>query len=146
MLKVKIYTEDTDHNGMVYHANHLRYFERARSEHLNQLGLLKQELFKEDGLRFVVHSLEMKYLKPLLLEETYLVSSQLKCEGCYRFIFDQCIFSTDDKKFANARVTVALIDDKNKLVAIPQTIVEKVARRPHLGPVIDSDFRYQQAV
>jgi acyl-CoA thioester hydrolase len=67
VLPVRIYWEDTDASGVVYHANYLRYFERARSEWLRALGYDQEAMRVEQGIAFTVASLEIRYLRPARL-------------------------------------------------------------------------------
>jgi acyl-CoA thioester hydrolase len=66
-LPIRIYWEDTDASGVVYHANYLRYFERARSEWLRALGHDQESMRTRHGVAFTVASLEIRYLRPARL-------------------------------------------------------------------------------
>jgi acyl-CoA thioester hydrolase len=73
---VRVYWEDTDAGGIVYYANYLRYFERARTEWLRHAGLVQSEL-KQDGLgMFVVTHVELGYEAPARLDDALLISVQ----------------------------------------------------------------------
>jgi acyl-CoA thioester hydrolase len=66
---VRVYYEDTDFGGVVYYANYLRYFERARTEWLRSLGVDQQRLAAEDGLQFVVRRAEIDFLRGARLDD-----------------------------------------------------------------------------
>lgn len=66
---VRVYYEDTDFGGVVYYANYLRYFERARTEWLRSLGVDHQRLAREDGLQFVVRRAEIDFLRGAKLDD-----------------------------------------------------------------------------
>ena len=66
-LPVRSYWEDTDASGVVYHANYLRYFERARSEWLRALGYDQEAMRVEQGIAFTLAGLEIRYLRPARL-------------------------------------------------------------------------------
>jgi len=66
---VRVYYEDTDFGGVVYYANYLRYFERARTEWLRSLGVDHQRLAREDGLQFVVRRAEIDFLRGARLDD-----------------------------------------------------------------------------
>jgi acyl-CoA thioester hydrolase len=66
---VRVYYEDTDFGGVVYYANYLRYFERARTEWLRGLGVEHQRLAREDGLQFVVRRAEIDFLRGARLDD-----------------------------------------------------------------------------
>ena len=73
-LTVRVYYEDTDFTGIVYHANYLRYMERGRTNHLRLLGADHRALFEETakeapGFAFVVRSMTIEYLKPARMDD-----------------------------------------------------------------------------
>lgn len=63
-LTIRVYYEDTDAAGVVYHANYLRFMERARTEWLRSLGFEQDDIARRDGVMFVVCSAAMEFLKP----------------------------------------------------------------------------------
>jgi acyl-CoA thioester hydrolase len=68
-LPFRVYYEDTDAGGIVYHANYLRWMERVRTEWLRTLGVQQTEVAAQQGLQFVVSALEIRYLKPARLDD-----------------------------------------------------------------------------
>ena len=68
-IPVRVYYEDTDAGGIVYYANYLRFFERARTEWLRALGATHGEMEAGDGLLFVVRDLAIEYRKPARLDD-----------------------------------------------------------------------------
>ena len=66
---LRIYYEDTDAGGVVYHANYLRYAERARTEALRQAGIPHAELVTNHNVMFVVHRAEIDYMRPARLDD-----------------------------------------------------------------------------
>ena len=72
-VPIRVYWEDTDAAGIVYYANYLRYFERARTEWLRGLGF-GQEALRRDGVAFVVSETTLRYLKPARLDDVVDVS------------------------------------------------------------------------
>jgi acyl-CoA thioester hydrolase len=66
---VRVYYEDTDFGGVVYYANYLRYFERARTEWLRGFGVEHQRLAREDGMQFVVRRAEIDFLRGARLDD-----------------------------------------------------------------------------
>lgn len=70
---VRIYWEDTDAGGIVYHANYLRYMERARTEFLRSLGLEQRKMHLEGAPVIVVSSIEMKFVRPAVLDDALTV-------------------------------------------------------------------------
>lgn len=74
---VRIYWEDTDAGGIVYYANYLKFFERARTEWLRHLGIEQQALRQQTGGAFVAASADIRYLKAVRLDDMLLVSARL---------------------------------------------------------------------
>lgn len=68
-LTFRVYYEDTDAGGIVYHANYLRWMERVRTEWLRTLGVQQIDLAAQQGLQFVVSELEIQYVKPARLDD-----------------------------------------------------------------------------
>lgn len=66
---IRVYCEDTDAGGVVYHARYLQFMERARTEWLRELGFEQDRLRAEEGVVFVVRSVQMDFLKPALFNE-----------------------------------------------------------------------------
>ena len=81
MFPVRIYWEDTDAGGIVFYANYLRFFERARTEWLRSLGLEQQKLREQSGGMFVVTEARLRYLRPARLDDALLVTAQLQQAG-----------------------------------------------------------------
>jgi acyl-CoA thioester hydrolase len=77
VLPVRIYYEDTDAGGIVYHSNYLRFAERGRTEMLRLLGLHQHQLHTESGLAFAVYKGDVHYMKPAKLDDVLLVESTL---------------------------------------------------------------------
>ncbi|WP_313083857.1 tol-pal system-associated acyl-CoA thioesterase [Pulveribacter sp.] len=74
---VRIYWEDTDAGGIVFYANYLKFFERARTEWLRSLGLSQQALRELTGGMFVVTDARVRYLRPARLDDELFVTAQL---------------------------------------------------------------------
>lgn len=78
---VRVYWEDTDAGGIVFYANYLKFFERARTEWLRHLGLEQQRLKQDTGGMFVVSATEVKYHRPAQLDDLLQVSALLQSKG-----------------------------------------------------------------
>ena len=78
---IRIYWEDTDAGGIVFYANYLKFFERARTEWLRHLGLEQQHLRETTGGMFVVTHTSLRYLLPARLDDVIRVSAQLQDKG-----------------------------------------------------------------
>lgn len=86
---VRVYWEDTDAGGIVFYANYLKYFERARTEWLRALGLEQRQLQHDLGCIFVVSDVQLKYPHPARLDDQLLVSAQLTEMGRSSFTIQQ---------------------------------------------------------
>ncbi len=89
------YYEDTDAGGIIYHANYLKFAERARTEFLHELGMTNKELFQEDGM-FVVSRIEIDYKKPAFLEDELQIATSVEKLGAASLVLDQCIMKGND--------------------------------------------------
>ena len=76
-LPVRIYWEDTDAGGIVFYANYLKFFERARTEWLRSLGIGQQALREQTGGVFVVSDVQLRYLRPARLDDQLIVTASL---------------------------------------------------------------------
>ena len=75
---LRVYWEDTDAGGIVFYANYLKYFERARTEWLRSLGMQQQRLLDEAGGMFVVTGAQLRYLRPARLDDELIVTTCLR--------------------------------------------------------------------
>ena len=94
---LKIYIEDTDFQGFVYHANYIKFFERARSDFLSNNNI-SQEQHRNDGFVFVVKKIEIDYLTTSKLGDTLIVQSSVYKKSNARMIFNQKIINQIDNK------------------------------------------------
>lgn len=78
---IRIYWEDTDAGGIVFYANYLKFFERARTEWLRSLGLEQQRLREQSGGMFVVTDTQVQYRRPARLDDQLLVTASLQSGG-----------------------------------------------------------------
>lgn len=109
---VRVYYEDTDAGGVVYHANYLRYLERARTEGLRQLGYSQQQLRDAAGVLFVVVSCSMEFKQPARLDDLLEVRSNVRLTGAASLEFVQDIYRQGDAPvlLVTATVRVACLE------------------------------------
>jgi len=93
---VRVYYEDTDSGGVVYYANYLRFLERARTEFLRSLGFEQDRLAAEEGVIFVVRSLDIDYLRPACFNDRLMVSAAPNELSGAGLRFSQRIWRADD--------------------------------------------------
>ena len=130
-LIVRVYYEDTDAGGVVYYANYLKYIERARTEHLRELGFELATIANESGLVFVVKSVKADYLLPAFLDDTIEVQTSIELVKHASLIFTQKITNIEKNTVLfNAEVKVVSVLKNNlKPCAFPQEILEKLNGR-----------------
>ncbi|HZW24515.1 MAG TPA: tol-pal system-associated acyl-CoA thioesterase [Gallionella sp.] len=95
-LPTRVYYQDTDAGGVVYHANYVNFMERARTEWLRTFGYSNAGLMTELGVMFVVRKLELNYLRPALLDDMLSVTAQLKDVGRSRITLVQTVLRGDE--------------------------------------------------
>ena len=129
-LPVKIYYEDTDAGGVVYHANYLRYMERARSEWLAQIGYEHRELAEKANAAFVVSSLDIRYKVPARLDDRLEVRTTPTRLGPVRIVFEQeVVFPDSGVVAAAATVEVACVDPgSGRVTRMPRDLTGTVVR------------------
>ena len=89
---IRIYWEDTDAGGIVFYANYLKFFERARTEWLRALGIHQRTLREQSGGMFVVADAALKYLGPARLDDELVVTAQLQEAGRAGMVLAQQAF------------------------------------------------------
>ncbi len=122
----RVYYEDTDAGGVVYHANYLRFFERARTDWLRSLGVYHTQLRNEDQVILVLHSLSINYLSPALLDDELHVSVSLISMTRASFIINQTLSRVSDSKpiATLINVKVACLNSLTmKPTRLPQSLV-----------------------
>lgn len=113
-LPVRVYYEDTDAGGVVYHANYLRFMERARTEWLRQLGVEQDWLAQEHGVVFVVGSIDIQYRKPARFNEQLFVTANVSQIGRASIAFAQAVLRPvaqgEMERLTTATVKVVCVD------------------------------------
>ena len=123
---VRVYFENTDAGGVVYHAEYLKFLERARSEWLRHLGFDHHGLASEHGVVLVVSSLAIDFARPARLDDMVAVSVRLESLGKVRCVFAQEV-RRDDEVLVKARVTVASVTGEGmKPIEIPAGLRKKM--------------------
>lgn len=109
---VRVYYEDTDAGGVVYHTNYIKYFERARTEWLRGLGFSQARLAREEGVLFTVVNLTTDFKRPARLDDELVVRCTAELAGAASVHFSQEIWRTGDppELLAAGAVKVACID------------------------------------
>lgn len=115
---VQVYYEDTDHSGVVYHANYLKYFERAREAVIGPERLVA--LWREDGLGFAVYKAEIHYQEGAQFGDRLDIRSTVIRESDYRLVWHQEAWRPEGVKPAvRAVIHLVCVDRANRLKPIP---------------------------
>jgi acyl-CoA thioester hydrolase len=123
---VRVYYEDTDAAGIVYYANYLRYFERARTEWLRASGFEQTELATRHGVVFVVRSIAVDYLRPARFNDALDISVELDLVSASQISMLQRVVRRDDT-LVEAVVRVVCVNlVAMKPVRIPKPLLEKI--------------------
>jgi acyl-CoA thioester hydrolase len=123
---VRVYFENTDAGGVVYHSEYLKFLERARTEWLRHLGFDHQALARNHRVSLVVTSLAVDFTKAARLDDNVAVSVHLESLGKVRCVFLQEIRREDDV-LVRAKVTVACVTADNfKPIEIPEALKKKM--------------------
>jgi acyl-CoA thioester hydrolase len=120
ILPVRVYYEDTDFSGIVYHANYLKFCERGRSDMLRVIGIAHRELSRS-GLAFAVRRMNCDFLKPAIIDDLLDVVTRPAEIGGARLVLDQSVLRADETLFT-AEVTLALIDATGRPRRLPEAL------------------------
>ena len=127
-IPVRVYYEDTDAGGVVYHANYICYMERARTEFLREHGLSVREMH-EMGIIFPVVAIEANYRAPARLDDLLEVKTQIAAMKNSSFVAAQQVVRKEDGKLlVDARVTLACVNTDMRARRLPEEIRELFAK------------------
>ena len=119
--KVKVYYEDTDSGGVVYYANYLKFFERARTEFLKSLNLSNKMLLTNHGVLIVVKSCNIEYIKSARLEDELEIISSVTSKTKTSFIMKQVV-KLDKVLINQAETHLVIVNQEGKPVQIPKIL------------------------
>lgn len=125
---LRVYYEDTDAGGIVYYANYLKFFERARTEWLRELGI-NQAFFLEQNIGFVVRKVEMDNIASAKLDDLLDVNSTITTLKRASLVFNQQITNQAQQLICTATIRIACVNfqshnsQKVKPMAIPESIL-----------------------
>jgi len=138
-LTVRVYYEDTDTGGVVYYANYLKFFERARTEWLRHLGIAQQALRDTTGIQFVVASAAIDYHAPARLDDEVLIHTRIGKLGRVALTFEQQAWRKPAENdaapvelLASGQIKVGCVDQASlRPVALPATLRERFKAFAH---------------
>jgi acyl-CoA thioester hydrolase len=126
ILPIRIYYEDTDFSGAVYHANYLKFCERARSDFLRLSGIHHRDLHwheTEGRMGFVVRRMVCEFLKPARIDDLLEVETRFRELAGARMELDQTVKRGEETLFS-AAVTAALVDRHGRPKRMPRQMTE----------------------
>ena len=126
-LPIRVYYEDTDTGGVVYHSNYLNFMERARTEWLRSLGFEQDELRREHGVIFAVSAVNVAFHKPARFNELLAVTVEVQRCGAASLTLAQQV-QRGGEALASGEVRVACIDAERFVpVPVPESVAGKLA-------------------
>lgn len=129
---LRVYYEDTDASGVVYHASYLRFFERARTEWLRAQGFGQEQLRSESALAFTVASLQIDFRRPARLDDELRIETVVQAVRRASLVFAQTLLRhADGEVLSEAQVRVACVAAADfRLLPLPRDLFA------HLAPVV----------
>jgi acyl-CoA thioester hydrolase len=125
-LMVRVYYEDTDFTGVVYHANYLKFFERGRSDFLRVLGVHHHELqTHEDRIAFAVAHIDVRYLAPARIDDVIAVRTRISCMRGAQFLLEQ-VCERDGATLCEGRINVVCIDGTGRPRRLPKDLAARL--------------------
>lgn len=126
--RVSVYYEDTDFSGLVYHANYLKYCERAREHLLGRDELVR--LYRETKTGFVVYKAELLFKEGAVFGDELEVRTTVTLQSDYRAVFHQPVYRVGGSTpLVEATIHLVTVDGQNKLVRLPATVIEMARQR-----------------
>lgn len=115
----RVYAEDTDLMGIVYHANFLCFFERARTEMLREKNWSLTQMASEYDRHFIISDVKMQFLHPARLDDLLLVSTDIMKRGSCSILFEQNLRNQHNMLLCEAQVKIVCVDSAMKIQRIP---------------------------
>ena len=128
-LLVRIYYEDTDFSGLVYHARYLHFLERGRTDYLRCLGVAQSALLSADdeGLVFVVHRMEIDFKSPARMDDILAIATSTEKAGGAKMVLTQEI-RRGEQLLIQARVIIAVVNASGRPRRLPEGLAAKFKR------------------
>lgn len=126
-LQVRVYYEDTDAGGVVYHSNYLNFMERARTEWLRNIGFEQHTLIEKDEILFAVRKVSIDFHKPALFNELLNIKTHIADQRKASLVFKQVIFNQSEEIICKAEIKIACLNSTTmKPEPIPETIISEL--------------------
>ncbi|GMR08065.1 MAG: hypothetical protein BMS9Abin26_1070 [Gammaproteobacteria bacterium] len=125
-ISVRVYYEDTDRGGVVYHSNYLNFMERARTELLRSYGIEQDDLLEQDGIIFAVHNVEVDFLKPARFNDLLQVTAEVIDNSRASISFLQQV-SCDNEVMCSGQVKIVCLNAASfKPVPVPGHLLTSI--------------------
>lgn len=126
-LQVRVYYEDTDAGGVVYHSHYLNFMERARTEWLRHIGFEQNVLIAQDKILFAVRKMNIDFHKPAHFNELLNIKTRIIDQRKASLIFEQIIFNQFEEVICKAKIKIACLNSNSmKPEPIPETILSEL--------------------
>jgi acyl-CoA thioester hydrolase len=136
-LALRVYYEDTDFSGHVYHASYLRFLERARTEWLRAIGFEQRDLKRSEAITFAVRRIEIDYVRPAAMDDALTVHTRVRRIGGASIDFEQKI-ARGAETLVEAIVSVALLRS-GRPARMPMAMKTRIVRAARAGMSERSD-------
>lgn len=125
-LDIRIYYEDTDFSGIVYHANYLKFCERGRSEMLRLTGIHHSDLDRQ-GIHFVIRRMQCDFQAPARIDDVVRVETSVQRVSGARMVLAQVV-KLDDQVLFEAEMTLALINGAGRPQRVPPDMMRAMSQ------------------
>lgn len=125
-LTQRVYYEDTDFSGAVYHARYLHFMERARTDYLRCLGVQQSDLFanSDEGLAFMVHRMEIDFKAPARMDDIVTIVTRTEKAGGAKMILQQEI-RRGEQSLISAKVVIAVVNRNGRPRRLPEELAKQ---------------------
>lgn len=125
-LYQRVYYEDTDFSGLVYHARYLHFLERGRTDYLRCLGVEQSSLINvdEEGLVFVVHRMEIDFRAPARMDDVLRVETVTEKAGGAKMVLRQKVMR-EDRLLIEAKAVIAVVNRNGRPRRLPEALAEQ---------------------
>ncbi|ARG97651.1 tol-pal system-associated acyl-CoA thioesterase [Legionella micdadei] len=120
-FNIRVYAEDTDMMGIVYHANYLCFFERARTEMIRNSGLSLTMLATYD-CHFAINEVLLRYKNPAYLDDLLRITTKISNKKSCSLVFDQAMHNQDNKLICEAQIKAVCVNNEMRPKRLPEDL------------------------
>ncbi len=126
-FKLRVYYEDTDAGGIVYHSRYLNFAERARTEFLRRKNIDHNKAFKDFGIKFIVKNLSVNYIDVCELDDILTIQTKIGLFNRVKFNLEQ-IFYKKKKLVCKIKVLLCYLNQNAKVARMPNALYDKIKK------------------